>query len=141
MGLDTLLETLGEEVMGNLCGLPPGTLTAAKAAGVLASTSSSTSSTDNQASSTVEKNSSGLSQEEKKLVKIAVARLTRQIGRDHRGIPPKVAVRSAMNILVLNKRLYKPPVARRNFKTALEGSRRQRRAMMKRTLHDARQYL
>ncbi|WP_372478922.1 hypothetical protein ACAH01_08745 [Halomicrobium sp. HM KBTZ05] len=140
MGFDAILETIGEEVIGNLCGLPPGTLTAAKAAGLLAA-SSSTSSTNNTTSKTVKNNSRGLSQKEKKVAKIAVARLTQQIERDHRGIPRKVAVRSAMNVLVANERLYKSSVAKRNFLVALKGGRRERRAMMMKTLKDARRYL
>ncbi|WP_152420185.1 hypothetical protein [Halorubrum distributum] len=79
MGLETLIETFGEEVMGTLSGLPPGTVTAAKAAGVLASTASSTSSTDNKASNTVKKNSSQLSRKQEKIVNIAVTRLAKQI--------------------------------------------------------------
>jgi len=141
MGLETLIEAFGEEVVGTLSGLPPGTVTAAKAAGVLASTASSTSSTGNQASNTVKKNSSQLSRDQEKVVNIAVARLAEQIGRDHRRIRPKTAVRTAMNILIFNRLLYKPSFARRNFKIALFGSSGELRSMMGRTLRDARRHL
>lgn len=143
MSFDALLEGLGEEVLGSLCGLPPGTMAVAKAAGVLAAgaTGESEPSSSQKASATVDRHSEGLDEDEKRVTAIAVGNLAVQIKRDHFRLSKRTCVQKAMSILVLNNRLYRPPMAARHFKIALEGGPTLRREMMRKVLRDGRRYL
>lgn len=92
------LSMLGEEAMGTLCGLPPGTVTAAKAMGVGLAASST--------SDTVEQRTSGLSSEEKKVVATAVNNVAVTAQRDNPDWSRRKAERFAMGMLVAARKLY-----------------------------------
>lgn len=140
MSLDAVIETLGEEVLGNLCGLPPGTVTLASS--LIAGTSGTDdTSPQQQASSAVRQNSSGLTKKEKKIASIAINRLAVQLKRDHPRASKRKCVQTALNILHLNNKLYSESIASRNFEIALKGGPKQRRSIMIKILRDGRHYI
>lgn len=95
-------DTILEEVGGTLCGLPPGTITAAKGMGLMM-TAASTSSTE---SSTVEQNSSGLTDEEKQIVEAAVHNVAVTAKRDNPRWSDERAARFAMGVVLAANKLY-----------------------------------
>lgn len=101
------LSVLGEEAAGTLCGLPPGTVTAAKAMGVGLAASST--------SGAVEEKTSGLSPEEKRVVATAVHNLAVTARRDNPGWSRREAEAFGIAMLVAARKLY----SGREFKQAL----------------------
>ena len=101
------LSILGEEAAGTLCGLPPGTVTAAKARGVGLAASST--------SGAVEQKTSGLSREEKRVVTTAVHNLAVTARRDNPDWSRRKAEKFGTVVLVAARELY----TGRDFKQAL----------------------
>lgn len=104
-------DTILEEVGGTLCGLPPGTITAAKGMGLMMTAASSTSTE----SSTVQQNSSGLTAEEKRIVETAVHNVAVTAKRDNPRWSDRRAARFAMGVVLAANKLYSGD----NFRAAL----------------------
>lgn len=96
--ISDIVSMLGEEAMGTLCGLPPGTVTAAKAMGGGLAASST--------SSAVEEQTSGLSPEEKRVVATAVNNVAVTAARDNPDWSRQKCERFAMGMLVAARTLY-----------------------------------
>lgn len=97
-----LLDAIVEEVGGTLCGLPPGTVTAAKAAGGLLA-ASSTSTSETQA---VEHNTTGMSEEEKRVVATAVHNLAVTAKRDNPHWGDRRCAEFGVKLLIAADRIF-----------------------------------
>ncbi len=123
------LSILGEEAMGTLCGLPPGTVTAAKAMGVGLAASPS--------SDTVERNSSGLGPEEKKFVATAVNNLAVTAKRDTPGWSREKCERFGMGMLVAAGKLYTGESLKQALCDAVSANRSRHHRFIANVVNDA----
>lgn len=98
-----MFDAILDEALGSLCGLPPGTVTAAST--VMGAVSSSNSSNTKSA---VEKNTSGLSKDEKEIIHVATLNLADTAKRDHPRKSDKACVQYAMKIILLASKMYSP---------------------------------
>lgn len=110
-----VFEELADEVIGSLCGLPPGTITAASA--VMGAISSDNSKAAKQ---TVENNTDGLTEEEKRIVRFATINLAHTAKRDHPRASTKRCIVFAMNTLILADKMYSPSGMRRVLQDAVQ---------------------
>jgi len=97
-----MFDAILDEALGSLCGLPPGTVTAAST--VMGAVSSSNSS--NTKRSVEKKNTSGLSKDEKEIIHVATLNLADTAKRDHPRKSDKACVQYAMKIILLASRMY-----------------------------------
>ena len=97
-----VFDAILDEALGSLCGLPPGTVTAAST--VMGAVSSSNSS--NTKRSVEKKNTSGLSKDEKEIIHVATLNLADTAKRDHPRKSDKACVQYAMKIILLASRMY-----------------------------------
>lgn len=126
-----LLDAIVEEVGGTLCGLPPGTVTAAKAAGgLLAATG--TSASESQA---VERNTSGMNDEEKRVVATAVHNLAVTVKRDNPRWSDRRCAEFGMKLLIAASRLYDGAAFRDAMTDAVSASRARHHRLIRNVLH------
>jgi hypothetical protein len=98
-----VFDAILDEALGTLCGLPPGTVTAATAVmGKVASSGES------QTKDTVEKKTQGLSKKGKKVLTVATLNLADTAKRDHPRKSKRACDQYAMNIILIANRLYPP---------------------------------
>lgn len=126
--IDTLLEAVAEETMGAVCGLPPGTITAAKALGVAATASTS--------EPEIEKNTSGMSSKEKEIFTVAALNLAKTAKRDHPRVSDKRCLQFAVQTLVAADKLYSSEGMKRVIIDSLRHSHRSHRKVMKTVQRD-----
>jgi len=130
--IDTLLETAADEAMGAVCGLPPGTVTAAKALGVTAVASGSSSKSKPE----VEKKTSGMNPKEKEIFTVAALNLAKTAKRDHPRVSDKRCLKFAVETLVVANEVYSPESMKGVILDSLRDSHRSHRKVMKTVKRD-----
>lgn len=98
-----VFDAILDETLGTLCGLPPGTVTAATA--VMGAVGSSS---DTQTRKTVEKKTEGLSKKEREILNVATLNLADTAKKDHPRKSKKACVQYAMKIILIANKLYSP---------------------------------
>jgi len=96
--LTDAISVVCEEAAGTLCGLPPGTVTAAKMMGAGLAAGS--------AGSTVERNTARLSDEEKRVVATAVHNVAVTAARDNPNWSERRAEEFGMSLVLAASRIY-----------------------------------
>lgn len=129
--IDTILEAASEEALGAVCGLPPGTVTAAKAIGVAATASSSSTSKPQ-----IENNTSGMGKKEKEIFTIAAVNLAKTAKRDHPRASDKRCLEFAVKTLVIANELYSPNGMKNVILDSLKTSHASHRKVMKTVKRD-----
>lgn len=122
---DPILEGVAEEAFGVISGLPPGTVTAASA--LLGKISTSSSSTE---AKQVEKNTSGVSDMEKAILKAATANLAVTYYQDHPRASKRKSTKYAISTLRAACALYSSSDLQHVFRDALSSSHSRRRKVM-----------
>jgi hypothetical protein len=129
-----LLDAIVEEVGGTLCGLPPGTVTAAKAAGgLLAATGASASETQ-----AVEHNTSGMSEEEKRVVTTAVHNLAVTAKRDNPRWSDRRCAEFGVKLLIAADQLYDGQAFREAMTDAVSANRARHHRLIRNVLRHTR---
>lgn len=125
-----LLDAIVEEVGGTLCGLPPGTVTAAKAAGgLLAATGTSASETQ-----AVEHNTNGMTEEERRVVATAVHNLAVTAKRDNPRWSDRRCAEFGMKLLIAADRIYDGAAFRDAMTDAVSANRARHHRLIRNVL-------
>lgn len=115
-----IFDAILEEAAGTLCGLPPGTIMAAKAMGVGLATASASA----EEASVTEQKTSGLSEEEEIIVKTAVHNLAVTAKRDNPTWSDRKAAKFGMGLLLVVNKLYSGDDLKNALLDATSASRR-----------------
>lgn len=120
-----VFDAILDETLGALCGLPPGTVTAATA--VMGAMSSNDGA---QTERTVEKNTSGLSQKEKEIINAAILNLADTAKKDHPRRSRRDCIKYSMNIILIADKLYTSKGFKHVLVDAVQPSHRECRKVM-----------
>lgn len=127
-----LLDAIVEEVGGTLCGLPPGTVTAAKAAGgLIAATGSSE-------TEVVDQKTSGMTEEEKRVVATAVHNLAVTAARDNPRWSDRRCAEFGVKLLIAADELYDGAAFREAMADAVSADRRRHHRLIRSVLRHVR---
>lgn len=130
-----VFDAILDETLGTLCGLPPGTVTAATA--VMGAVSKDESST---AKSTVKNHTSGLSEKEKRVLQVATLNLADTAKRDHSRKSDEECVRFAMKTLLVANEIYTPDHMKKVLLTSVKPSHSSCRKVMISVINDYKKY-
>lgn len=120
------------EAMGVLCGLPPGTVSAAQGMMGLVAGGSTAEAAKKQAS----KNTRNTSKKEEKVIKFAIANLADTAKKDHPRIHIKRCIQYAFNVLVVASKIYSDQVMKKILLNAVRPSHTSCRKVMIKVSND-----
>jgi hypothetical protein len=122
-----IFDTIMEEAAGTLCGIPPGTITAAKAAGLAIGAAS----TSSKAQSTAKRNTSGMNEKERRAVAAAVGNLATTAKHDNPHWGDDKCLAFGMKLLALARKIYDDEIFKRAFLDALSRDPGRHRRLIK----------